>query len=259
MSADDLDEQVIEPLDLPERPLTARNLADWRECPQKFLLSYFVSRAESRRFIGGPAALHQALREALVECYRLGGPDRLPLDQLLAGFEAAWDGSLCADSLEEEQLHGRGVEMLESYHAKHQRDQPEMMQADLRMQVELGVHEFVAVADVILREADGGINALRWLSTRRPPSAEEMMVSLSWGLLFIATQHKFADQDVSVTMYSLRRDSGHRVRFEEDEAARIERRATRIADRIRVATEFPTVTGKHCRWCRSRGRCPALR
>ena len=251
--------EIVEPLDLPERPFTARNLADYSECPQKFLLSWFVPREETRRFLGGPATLHQAVRQALVGCYRTGGPAGVPLQRVADLFEDAWDGSACADSLEEEQLHGRGVEMLESYHAKHQRDQPEMMQADLRMEVELGGHTLVAVADVILREADGGINALRWLSTRRPPSAEEMMVSLSWGLLFIATQHKFADQDVSVTMYSLRRDSGHRVRFEEDEAARIERRATRIADRIRVATEFPTVTGKHCRWCRSRGRCPALR
>jgi hypothetical protein len=259
MSTDQLDGQVIEPLELPERPLSARNLADWRECPQKLLLSYFVPRAETRRFIGGPAALHQALREALVECYRLGGPEQVPVERLLAGFGAAWDGSLCADSLQEEQLHTQGLEMLETYHARHQQDQPEVIQADTRLEVELGGHTFVAVADVILREADGGLNALRWLSTRRPPAAAEMVESLSWGLLFIAARDTFRDEDVSVTMYSLRRASGHRLRFDAEEAHALQRRATRIADRIRVATEFPTVTGEHCRWCRARGRCPALR
>ncbi len=256
---DDFDKQVVDPLDLPERPLTARNLADYQLCPQKFLLSYFVPRAESRRFIGGPAALHQALREALIECYRLGGPTQVSQERLLEGFEDGWDGRLCADSLEEERLHDQGVGMLETYYAKHQQDRSEIVEVDLRMEVELGGHAFVAVADLALREADGGINALRWLSTRRPPAPAEIVESLSWGLLFIAAEHSFPEEDVSVTMYSLRRASGHRVRFDAEEAHGIKRRLTRIADRIRVATEFPAVTGKHCRWCRARGRCPALK
>ncbi|HUS81261.1 MAG TPA: PD-(D/E)XK nuclease family protein [Armatimonadota bacterium] len=259
MGSEDFDGQVIEPLDLGGRPLTARAIVDWHECPMKFMLSQFVGHAESRRFIGGPAALHQAVRDALVECYRLGGPPRVPLSDLLAMFEQHWDGGLCADSLEEERLHALGVKMLSEYHAGHQQAGTEIVEVDERMEVELGGHRFVAVADVVLREQDGGVNALRWLTTRKPPSLNDMAESPSWGLLFVAARERYPDEDLSVTMYSLRRQAGHRVSYTDEQLAPLVRRLTAAADRITVATQFPTTTGTHCRWCRARGRCPALR
>ncbi len=251
--------QFIEPIELPDRPFTARNIADWRQCPRKFLLSWFVPREETRRFLGGPATLHQALRDALVDCYRQGGPREVPLDRVEAIFEDGWDGSACADSLEEERLHAQGLKMLRDYHASHQRPWPRAIEVDLRMEVTLGDHRFVAVADAVMREEDGGVNAMRWLSSRRPPSVNEIFESPSWALLFACAREHFPDEDVSVTMYSLRRGSGHRVRFREDEFEPLVSWLTRAADRIRVATEFPPETGTHCRWCRARSRCPALR
>jgi len=259
MSSEDFDGQVIEPLDLGGRPFTARAIADWHECPMKFMLSQFVGHAASRRFIGGPAALHQAVRDALVECYRLEGPAGVPLPDLLAMFDTHWDGSLCADSLEEERLHAHGRRMLSDYHAGHAQARSEILDVDARLEVELGGHRFVAVADVILREQDGGVNALRWLTTGKPPSLNDMSESPSWGLLFVAARERYPDDDVSVTMYSLRRGSGHRVSYTDEQLGPIVRRLTAAADRITVATEFPTNTGTHCRWCRARGRCPALR
>lgn len=256
---DDRIPQVVEPLDLPERPFTARNLADYGQCPQKYLLSQFVSREETRRFLGGPATLHQALRSALVQCYRLGGPTAITAETVLEAFEEHWDGSACADSLEEEQLHAQGVKLLGDYHQAHQEPFPRALEVDLRMEIELGDHSFVAVADAVMREQDGSINALRWLSTRTPPSVREIFESPGWGLLYACVQQHFPDEDVSATMFSLRRGSGHRVRFTPDELEPLLRRLTRVADRIRVATDFPPVTGMHCRWCRARSRCPALK
>lgn len=250
--------EIVEPIDLPERPFTARNLADYHQCPQKFLLSWFVPREETRRFLGGPATLQQALRQALVDCYRLGGPAAVDPQRLEAVFEDAWDGSACADSLEEEQLHAQGLRMLREYLASVARRSVEVLEVDLRMEIERGGHRFVSVADAVLREPDGGVNALRWLSTRRPPSVNDISDSTGWGLLFACVEEHFPGEDVSVTMYSLRRGSGHRVRFNDEELEALVRRATRVADRIRVATEFPCVTGAHCRWCRARSRCPAL-
>lgn len=250
--------ELVDPIDLPERPFTARNLADYHQCPQKFLLSWFVPREETRRFLGGPATLHQAVREALVECLRLGGSDAVEFEHTEAVFRDAWDGSACADSLEEERLYSQGVKMLREYHAGRAGCSAEVLEVDLRMEVELGDHRFVSVADAVMREPDGGINALRWLSTRRPPSVNEICDSTGWGIFCACVIQHFPDEDVSVTMYSLRRCSGHRVRFNEAELEGLVRRATRVADRIRVATEFPCVTGTHCRWCRARSRCPAL-
>jgi hypothetical protein len=250
--------EIVDPIDLPDRPFTARNLADYHQCPQKFLLSWFVPREETRRFLGGPATLHQAIREALVDCHRLGGAGEVELPQMEAVFEDAWDGSACADSLEEERLHAQGLKLLRDYHQSASDRGGEVLEVDLRVEAELGDHSFVAVADAVMREADGGVNAIRWLSTRKPPSVNDIYDSTGWGILFACVQDHFPDEDISVTMYSLRRGSGHRVRFSEDELAGLVRRATRVADRIRVATEFPCVTGQHCRWCRARSRCPAL-
>lgn len=251
--------EVVEPLDLPERPFTARNLADYGQCPQKYLLSQFVSREETRHFIGGPATLHQALRSALVQCYRLGGPCETKADTVLDTFEQEWDGSACADSLEEERLHAQGVKLLREYHEAHREPFPRAVEVDLRMEIELGDHTFVAVADAVMREQDGGVNALRWLSTRKPPTVREIFESPGWGLLYACAEQHFPEEDVSATMFSLRSGSGHRVRFTGDELEPLMKRLTRLADRIRVATEFPPVTGRHCRWCRARSRCPALK
>lgn len=254
--------EPIEPLDLPDRPFTARNIADYRQCPRKFLLSWFVPREETRRFLGGPATLHQALRQALVDCHRLGGPAQVSLERLKTTFEDAWDGSACADSLEEERLHAQGLRMLHEFHETRSATSggrsADVVEVDLRMEIELGEHRFVAVADAVLCEDDGGINGVRWLSTRRPPSQRELFESPGWVLLFACMREHFPDEDVSVTMYSLRRGSGHRVRYRQEELEPLLRSLTRVADRMRVDTEFPAVTGKHCRWCRARGRCPAL-
>lgn len=250
--------EVVEPLDLPERPFTARNIADYVECPQKFLLSWFVPREETRRFLGGPATLHQALRQALIDCYRMGGPAAVSTDRVLAVFEEAFDGSACADSLEEERLHRQGVSMLRDYLERHDQESREVLDVDLRMEISLGDHRFVAVADLVIRENDGGINALRWMSARRPPSPGEIAESPGWGLLYACAEQHFAGEDVSVTMYSLRQRKGCRVRFRSDVLGGLLLRLTRVADRIRVATDFPPQPGQHCRWCRARSRCPAL-
>ena len=258
MSDQDRTPLIVDPLDLPERPFSARDLADFRECPQKYLLSRFVSREETRRFLGGPATLHQALRSALVQCYRAGGPVDVALQAVEEAFEAEWEGSACADCLEEERLHSQGLRLLREHHESHRDAARSVIEVDLRMEIELGAHTFVAVADAVMQERDGGVNALRWLSTRKPPSVTEIFESPSWALLFACTQQHFADSDVSVTMFSLRRGSGHRARFTADELEPLTRRLTRTADLIRVAAEFPPVTGMHCRWCRARSRCPAL-
>ncbi len=250
--------ELVDPIDLPERAFTARNLADYHQCPQKFLLSWFVPREETRGFLGGPASLHQAVRQALVECLRLGGPRKVDPARVGEVFEDAWDGSACADSLEEERLRSQGLKMLREFCAGWVADSTETLEVDLRMDVELGDHRFIAVADAVMREADGGVNAVRWLSTRKPPSVNDICDSTGWGIFYACALEHFPDEDVSVTMYSLRRCSGHRIRFGEDELEKLVRRATRVADRIRVATEFPCVTGMHCRWCRARSRCPAL-
>ena len=145
----------IAPEKLQRRQLTARNLEDFRLCPHKYLLSLLLTPADSRKFLGGPAALQRATRAALVECYRDGGPQQVPLDSLLELFEQDWEGRLCSDSLEEAQLHARGVDVLTAYHHAHH-DQPnQTIAVALRLAGEIEGFSFVAVADRVDRDESG--------------------------------------------------------------------------------------------------------
>ncbi len=255
----------------PQQPLTARNLEDFALCPQKYLLSFFTTPAESRRFIGGPAALHRALRSALVQAYQMGGPGQVSAASLLRLFEQNWEGELCADSLEEEQLHSEGVQILEAYHQTHKNQPNEAIASDMRFEDEIAGHRFVAVADRVDQAEDGTITLLRYKSSHRPPSPAELAKDISAGLLLLLGQAHFADQDLSaeaalaaktdcqVAVYALR--PGRLVVAPIDQAQRnsLQERIINLAHSIRQAQQFPTNKGRHCRWCRSQARCPAWR
>ncbi len=138
------------PSEFRQKALSARMLEDFELCPRKFLLSHFLSWEEERRFRGGPAALHEAVRQALVECYDRGGPGVCSLERLLESFSAHWRGELCADSLEEEQLYEQGLQMLQNYYADHCQDKALVLATDLRMEHIIAGQSLVAVADVVL-------------------------------------------------------------------------------------------------------------
>ena len=240
----------------PRRPLTARNLEDYALCPQKFLLSFFTPRGQAERFRGGPAALQQAVRAALVECYRQGGPPAVPAERLLAGFEAAWEGSLCADTLEEEQLHAQGRRMLSEYHAQHQAEPVRAIANDLRLEAGIGEHRFVAVADRV-DEAEGGLlTLLRYRTAREVPGPRALGREASVALLLLGGEAHFA-RPAQVGVCAVRR--GQLVLAEISDAQRTEweARLAAQAEALRQARAYPTRVGRHCQVCRSRAQCPA--
>lgn len=239
----------------PDAPLTARNLEDFALCPRKYLLSFFEPAAQTVRFVGGPAALHRAVRAALVEMYAAGGPQRYPLERLLERFEGAWDGRACADSREEEDLHRDGLSMLQRHHA-----QPLAAagapQADLRLEGRIGGEPCVAVADVAWSSPP---RVVRFTTARRPPTEKELRESLSWTLLYLlAVQHWEAEGLVAV-MVDLRRGREVEYALSDGEQEAAARRIAELAGRLRRERDHPPRPGKHCRWCRSRAQCPAGR
>jgi len=240
----------------PQRPLTARNLADYALCPQKFLLSFFVPKAQADRLIGGPAARHQAVRAALIECYREGGPPVVSSERLLELFEENWQGELCADSLEEEQLHTQGQEMLRRYHQDHAGEPARAIADDLRMEQEIGGHRFVAVADRIDEEADGSITLLRYKTARQVLSSRKLAKDLSAQVLLLVGERRF-QQPAQVAIYALRPGKLIVAEFGTGERRQAELETIQQATRIRRARQYPTNRGRHCRVCRSRPQCPA--
>ncbi len=246
-------------LQVPQRPLTARNLQDFILCPQKYLLSFFTSQAESRRFIGGPAALHRALRSALVQTYQLGGPTQIPESTLLTLFEDNWEGELCADSLQEERLHAEGREMLRAYYQSHQDKANPAIATDLRLEGEIGGYDFVAVADRVDQAEDGTITLLRYKSTRRPPGPAELAQDISAGLLLLLGETHFAPSECQVAIYALRPGRLTVAPIDEPQHRSVRERIISLARRVRQTRQFPTNKGSHCRWCRSQAQCPVWR
>ena len=271
--------QPDEPYQLPpefrQQPLSAGVLEDYALCPRKFLLSFFVSREEERRFRGGPAALHQAVRRALLDCYDRGGPPETDAQLVRDSFEAHWQGDLCADSVEEEQLHEQGLRMLQDYHGDH-RDQPvAVLATDRRFETVIEGQAFVAVADVVLADQDAAgrgsglgprpARLIRFVTSRRPLTAEQLSEDLSAQLLWLlAQEHDWAVGEPShmvpqVLFYALRKRAAHEVALSPERLAYLRRELASQAARLYREHEFAPVKGKYCRWCRVRSRCPLWR
>ncbi len=242
----------------PRRPLTARNLGDFALCPQKFLLSFFVSRQAAERFLGGSAVLHQGVRTALIECYRQGGPLGIPVERLLELFEQYWEGRLCADSLEEEQLHRQGREMLRRYHAAHEAETARAVALDLRMEADLGKHRFVAMVDRALREDGEPLTLLRYKTTRQVPGPGGLAKDPSLALLLLVGETHFGET-AQAAIYALRRERRVVAAIGEAERQAWQEQFIQQAAAVRRAHDYPTVVGRHCSVCRCRSICPAWR
>jgi hypothetical protein len=231
-------------------------LGDFALCPQKFLLSFFVSRQASERFLGGSAALQEGVRAALIEGYREGGPGAISAERLGELFEQNWEGRLCADSLEEEQLHRQGREMLLRYHAAHLEETARTVALDLRMEADLGEHRFVAVVDRALEEPDGPLTLLRYRTTRQAPGPGQMAQDPSLAVLLLVGEAHF-DRPAQAAIYALR---AARLVIADLGAAQRQtwrEQLTAQATAIRRARDYPTIVGRHCSVCRCRSLCPA--
>ncbi|MEN6546071.1 MAG: PD-(D/E)XK nuclease family protein [Armatimonadia bacterium] len=248
------------PPEFHEQPLTARTLDDFALCPRKFLLAFFTPREQERRFRGGPAALHQAVRQALLDCYNLGGPAKVPLPALLDAFDTHWEGDLCTDSLEEEQLRDQGLLMLTEYHLDHVHDALEAAATDLRLEGSLGDQAFVAVADLVL-QSGACRDYYRFATSRHPLTGGELQKDLSAQLMWLLAhdQPMEAGTNLRVLYYALRARRAYEVVLDAEQAEYARRDFASRAARLHREADFAPNKGKHCRWCRSKSRCPAWR
>jgi len=242
---------------LHKRRLTARNLRDFELCPQKYLLSLSVAPAEARQFIGGPAALQSAVRGTLIHCYRQGGPQQVSQQNLLDLFEQHWEGELCADSLEQRQLHSRGIRLLTEYYQAHRQAPNQTIAVDLRLTGELAGHDFVAVADRVDRDESDVITLLRYKTSASPPGPGALAKDISAGLLLLLGKQHYPSKQCQTAIYALRPQRLIVADIDPEQRQQLREQITTLADEVHSAKQFPTQTGQHCRWCRSRAQCPA--
>lgn len=247
------------PVEFWQQPLTARMLDDFAVCPRKFLLSFFTTREDERRFRGGSAALHEAVRTAIVGFHKLGAPAQAPLQALLEAFESAWDGSLCADGLEEKQYHAQGQRMLRDYCDDLVANPVRLLGTDVRLEGQLSEQVFVAVADLLLSPAPGQITCQRLVTSRSPLGTVQLAQDLSAQLLWLlAHGHPFGEPAaVTVSYYALRKRKAHAVVLTPEAAEQARHEIVSRVARLHRETDFAPHKGKPCRWCRSRARCPA--
>ena len=198
------------------------------------------------------------MRAALLEGYREGGPGAVGAARLVELFEQHWEGRLCADSLEEEQLHRQGQEMLRKFTAAHEAETARTVALDLRMEADLGPHRFVAVADRVVEEPEEAapLTLLRYKTTRQIPGPGPLGKDLSLALLLLVGEAHFS-REAQAALYAVR---AGRLVVAEISAAQREvwrEQLTVQATAIRRAHDYPTVVGRHCSVCRCRSLCPA--
>jgi hypothetical protein len=245
------------PPDFFAQPLSARPLEDFATCPRKFLLSFFTSREQERRFRGGSAALHQALRAAVLELWQRGGPAAVPPESLAELFTRHWDGSLCTDTLQEQQLQRQGLQFLHQYQAAEADSEATLLATDLRLTGDLDGQSFVAVADLVLRPPAGAPQVLRLVTSRSPLTAAQLVEDLSAGLLWLlAHEHFPGPEPPQVGTYDLRKNLFRQVTPTPEQADYLRRRLASEVARLRREQEFAPRKGTHCRWCRSKAVCP---
>lgn len=242
-----------------ERPLTARQLEDFARCPHKFLLSQFIQRQDTRRFLGGPAALHHALRTAIVQFYQQRGSVQNAENVLLDLFEDAWDGSLCSDSMEEEGLHRQGRQIVAEFAGDWVSQRHQVLHTDLQLTGKLGGGVFSAVADLVFGPDEGSspVQVVRLNSSRRPPSETQLAEDVSAGLLLLLTTKRFAPRPVEVGYYCLRPGRLNAVQLTFEGLEHVRDTLSARVSLMRREIDFEPRKGSHCRWCRVRGRCVA--
>jgi hypothetical protein len=243
------------------RALTARNLEDYATCPQKFVFSVTASHDELEKLLGGPAMLTRAIRSALQDAFGGGSLAELDRTALLGAFAAHFDGRLCADSREEDELRETGRQVLASYARRLARESDDGVTAtvgDLQFEGELEGHRFRATADLVL-VADGQRDVLRYSMSRKLPTPEELGKDLSVLLLHELAVQRYNDGRTRVVVEALRHDARVAPDFGDGRREEGLAQLARLAGAVRRAREFPPDKGEHCRWCRSRRRCPAWR
>jgi RecB family exonuclease len=240
-----------------EEPLTAKVLEAYSLCPMKCRLYHLgdPSHGMARR-VDAARALHAAVKRALDECYRAGGPRAAPVARLAESFVACFEGRACADSREEEEYRAAGLGMLRDYHGDHLGDEATGVTVDVLLRGELEGRPFQAQADRREVRADGRLVYLRYTTARRPPTESALEADLQTGLLQLLAQQA-EGRPVTIEVHALRTRRTLLATKPADplEAARLQILA--LARAVREAQDFPTVRSRHCRWCHARGVCPA--
>ena len=248
-------------LDLAARALTARNLEDYAVCPLKLMFSLTASKDELEKLLGGPAMLTRAIRSALQE---MGGGRllaELDATALRASFAGHFEGRYCADSREEDELRETGRQVLAAFAARSTAPGTEGVRVeagDLQLEGEIAGQPFRAAADLML-VAEGRREIVRCSMSRKLLTPAELGKDANVLLLHELAAQRYNEGETRIVVEALRQ--GARVEPDFGESGREAGLAeiVRAAGGIRRAREFPPQKGEHCRWCRSRRRCPAWR
>lgn len=239
-----------------DQPLTAKALEAYRLCPMKYRLYRLGGPATAAaRRVDAARALHAAIRQSLNQCYRMGGPQRVPVESLIEAFTDSFDGSASADSREEEEYRSTGVRLLTEYHEDHRGDPPAQVAVDVRLAAAIGGSPFEARADRRQYSADRPAAFVVYTTARRPASENALQADLQTAILQMLAQQA-EGREVVVELHALRKRRSLDATKPPDVLDDLRQRVTALAAAVAEATDYPTVRARHCRWCHARGVCP---
>jgi hypothetical protein len=207
------------------------------------------------RHVDAARALHAAVKHALDECYRMGGPAEFPLDRLRERFIDAFDGTACADSREEDECRDAGTSIVERYHAARIEDLPLVAEVDVPIRGEIGGWLFDAHANRREERTDDSIAFIILTTARRPPTEGPSQDDLRTGILQLVAEDR-EHRPVEVELHALRSGRVYDATKPPRELEGIVDRVSALAQVINETPSDAAVRGKHCRWCHARGVCP---
>jgi len=248
-------------------------LGTFRNCPRQFKFAY-VDKVPVPRKLYAYNHLGNAVHRQLKTAYQWAAEGRLyPLDAMLRGFEAEWEGPVrekIVPSSEHTTVDtdiANGWQMLERFHERYQPfDQGTLLLAERRLDFDLPNCPvgFTSRVDRLSKMADGTVEICDYKTSRSLPAGpKDPSFRLQMGLYQLAVREAFPHfEQIEISQYYLRHDEVIRCRLRPDELDELaEQFRTEALDIARAERldDWPPKESGLCRFCDYARLCPVKR
>ncbi|MBI3961189.1 MAG: PD-(D/E)XK nuclease family protein [Deinococcus sp.] len=235
--------------------LSPHRLNLYRQCPRRYHYQYVENLgrlyAKPRAYFSFGSALHRALRDF----YRLGGPFRRPVEDLLALYHAAWQGAGFPSPESEAEARREGEEILRTYHAKHKHINSRTIFVERQPECPLTPHlRLFGQLDRLDLTAEGEYEVVDYKSGRHQDESHRIQL-LIYGYLVRQTYALF-QAPLNLTIYYLRDNYPQAVVPMPGEEERVLDEVKAVGEEILTAQHFPAQPGPLCATCDFNVICP---
>ncbi|MDD5556128.1 MAG: PD-(D/E)XK nuclease family protein [bacterium] len=243
-------------------------LSTYENCPLQYRFRY-IDRIRTleegiEAFMGG------RVHDALEKLYRELRFRVMPLEELLAFYDAAWEKKyhdavvIVKEGRTADDYRNLGRKCIENYYRRqHPFDDGEVIGVEERVMLDLnedGKYRIAGVIDRLSRAADDAFEIHDYKTSGSLPSQRELDEDRQLALYQIAVQRRWpAAERVRLVWHYLSFDATMRSSRRTDQLDELRRETVRLIDRIEATETFEPVESALCDWCPYRALCPLRR